>query len=143
MNTCLKCETTKSKKWKRGYCNSCYMKIWRNSNLVHIIEYDSSGDRRYKKAQRIAKKRKIDWQITFFDYLKLCNQSCFYCDNKLGKIVLYNIGLDRLDNNKGYIIDNVVSCCESCNMVKGDSLSCEEMKKVAELLISMRSLNKV
>jgi hypothetical protein len=31
---------------------------------------------------------------------------------------LYN-GLDRVDNTKGYIISNIVSCCGQCNRAKG------------------------
>jgi hypothetical protein len=31
----------------------------------------------------------------------------------------YN-GLDRVDNGKGYEIDNVVPCCKECNYAKCD-----------------------
>jgi len=27
-------------------------------------------------------------------------------------------GLDRIDNTKGYVIDNVVPCCGHCNLMK-------------------------
>lgn len=30
----------------------------------------------------------------------------------------YN-GIDRLDNSKGYTIDNSVACCSKCNIAKG------------------------
>lgn len=36
-------------------------------------------------------------------------QSCHYCE------VLPSGGLDRIDNTKGHIIDNVVPCCVKCN----------------------------
>ena len=29
-------------------------------------------------------------------------------------------GLDRVDNNKGYTIDNVVPCCKRCNYAKNN-----------------------
>lgn len=31
-----------------------------------------------------------------------------------------NNGIDRIDNNKGYTIDNVVPCCKMCNQAKND-----------------------
>jgi hypothetical protein len=30
-------------------------------------------------------------------------------------------GIDRLDNTKGYLLDNVVPCCTSCNFIKKDT----------------------
>ena len=32
-------------------------------------------------------------------------------------IYIYN-GIDRIDNNKGYTIDNIVPCCHICNQAK-------------------------
>jgi deferrochelatase/peroxidase EfeB len=34
-------------------------------------------------------------------------------------------GLDRVDNNRGYVFSNVVSCCFKCNQMKG-KLSVQE-----------------
>jgi len=45
---------------------------------------------------------------------------CIYCgtDNQ--------IGCDRIDNTKGHTINNVVPCCYSCNVARGDRFSHEE-----------------
>jgi len=45
----------------------------------------------------------------------LINRPCFYCGQKND-----TKGLDRVDNNKGYLIENVVSCCQQCNLMKRD-----------------------
>jgi hypothetical protein len=29
-------------------------------------------------------------------------------------------GIDRMDNTKGYVLGNIVSCCTECNYVKRD-----------------------
>jgi hypothetical protein len=29
-------------------------------------------------------------------------------------------GLDRIDNRKGYVSDNIVPCCSDCNLAKRD-----------------------
>ena len=40
---------------------------------------------------------------------------CFYCnllpENRLN-------GIDRMDNTKGYSVNNCVSCCKNCNFIK-------------------------
>ena len=44
----------------------------------------------------------------------MSNIECYYC-GKLGPS-----GIDRIDNNIGYIENNCVPCCKHCNYVKGD-----------------------
>ena len=51
------------------------------------------------------------------------------------------VGLDRLNNACGYIINNVVRCCSFCNYLRGDLLSPEETKAVVNLIMSMRQQN--
>jgi hypothetical protein len=63
-----------------------------------------------------AKKRGINFQISKTRFNELILQTCFYCDyKKEGEVN----GIDRVDNNKGYQDDNVVTCCEVCNQLKG------------------------
>jgi hypothetical protein len=44
----------------------------------------------------------------------LMMQPCFYCGETHAK------GLDRKDSNLGHSEDNVVPCCEKCNIILGD-----------------------
>ena len=63
-----------------------------------------------------AKKRGIHFDLTKTQFELLILQPCFYCTHcTQGEVN----GIDRLDNNKGYIEDNVVSCCKFCNLAKG------------------------
>jgi len=52
------------------------------------------------------------------------NKKCHYCFDDLNPT---GTGLDRKDNDKGYLIDNVVSCCCTCNRMRSDKFSYEEM----------------
>jgi hypothetical protein len=63
-----------------------------------------------------AKKRGIHFSLSKTQFQELIVQSCFYCGHHMNNEVN---GIDRLDNQKGYITDNVVSCCEICNVLKG------------------------
>lgn len=94
--------------------------------------------RRMSLGRSKAKSRGLEWLITIEEYHILILQPCHYCNNELGDPVEKGIGLDRIDNSKGYTIDNVLSCCAVCNVIRSDKLSKEEMEAVAKLIISMR-----
>lgn len=74
-----------------------------------------------------AKKRDYIFEIGREEFLKLITQNCFYCgsshsnkmppQNKKDSSFTYN-GIDRLDNNIGYVKNNVVTCCKQCNFLK-------------------------
>jgi len=65
---------------------------------------------RYYK--RNAKVRNLDWLLSNVEFDLLQSQICYFC----GKEPIN--GIDRLDNTKGYLFDNCVSCCTTCNRAK-------------------------
>lgn len=77
-----------------------------------------------------------EWELTIEQWWGLIDgQVCHYCGGALpesGK------ALDRKDNTRGYYIDNVVPCCRTCNEIKLDNLTYEEMLAVSALLKQMR-----
>lgn len=63
-----------------------------------------------------AKKRGIHFTLSKTHFESLIVKPCFYCnDKKEGEVN----GIDRVDNQKGYMEENVVPCCETCNVLKG------------------------
>jgi hypothetical protein len=85
---------------------------------------------------RNARKRDIEFSLTEEQFQKLTKGICYFCGQEPNREVkhhltrrnkkLYNYnnhylhnGVDRLDNNKGYTLDNCVSCCRTCNVAKG------------------------
>jgi hypothetical protein len=75
-----------------------------------------------------AKKRNLKFQLSNNQLKQLFCRPCFYCNsppittisgNRTNGSFTYN-GIDRIDNNKGYTIDNCISCCKICNRAKGD-----------------------
>lgn len=75
--------------------------------------------------QRSAKKRGLEFKLTFEDVQEITQKKCHYCGAKPSGILkpmhkhdfVYN-GIDRFDNTKGYLKDNCVPCCTSCNTAK-------------------------
>lgn len=80
-----------------------------------------------------AKARGYKWNISMKFFLLTTKQNCFYCGSLPSNIhqrkdcngkYMYN-GMDRIDNDKGYIEDNIVPCCKICNLAKGTSTPLE------------------
>jgi hypothetical protein len=63
-----------------------------------------------------ATKRNISWNIPDLEAFELCTKPCHYCGLK--RYLPERNGLDRIDNSKGYSLDNVVTCCKWCNSGK-------------------------
>lgn len=84
--------------------------------------------------EMVSKKNFIKW------YAKQ-PKVCVYCGIKeedLGKTDdLFNattsrLSIDRMDNEKGYVLDNMVLACRRCNYMKSNFFSFDEMKNVGE-----------
>lgn len=69
----------------------------------------------YNSAKQSAKHRKIHFGLTFDDFSKIRIGNCYYCGRLLPAT---GGGLDRIDSNLGYAIENVRPCCASCNYAK-------------------------
>ena len=85
----------------------------------------------FLKAQKQAVERGKTWLLTRDEYYHLVDHLCFYCDDTLG---ISGLRLDRIDNDGGYEVDNVVPCCYRCNMVRGRWLTVDLMLKVGKVL---------
>lgn len=102
----------------------------------HAFKYRRSTRGRFAFLKSDANRRKLEMTLTIEEFGVLREQPCEYCGSALADT---GGGLDRKDNAIGYILGNVVPCCHSCNVFKGDRLSYEEMKAVMQLLKTMRS----
>lgn len=87
----------------------------------------------YYTYKRFAEKRGLDFLIDKKVFLEIVKSNCYYCGQEPSNIhkpkankteFIYN-GVDRVDNDKGYVEGNVVPCCKICNKAK-DVLNKEE-----------------
>lgn len=72
-----------------------------------------------------ARRRGLDWCLSEGKCAALFCAGCYYCGSEpksklLGysRSVFYYNGIDRVDNDKGYVESNCVSCCCICNKAK-------------------------
>lgn len=94
-----------------------YRRKWRAANPDKVKLYSRhQGDplrRKYGKAKASAVRRRHSFHLSFDQYRDLlASAHCYYCG---GTSI---IGLDRIDSQVGYEIQNVVPCCKYCNTLK-------------------------
>lgn len=139
---CPKCQTIKSADRFRknksqasglvSYCKDC-------RDILDPVDYEKLRNRdrnkdigrRYNLAIGLAKKHKREWSISFELFSKLMQEKCHYCHWDLNTT---GYGLDRVNNDLGYIPDNVLPCCAVCNAVKSNILNYDEMVEVGLLI---------
>lgn len=78
-------------------------------------EYGRRPDRIFKVYQWAAKRRNLTFNLTYEQFLTFWQKPCFY-----GQHGIETIGLDRINNDAGYEMNNVVPCCKVCNYMKAD-----------------------
>lgn len=82
----------------------------------------------YNRYKREALRKKYAFEITIEEFTEITQRNCHYCDatptpfatgNNQRRNGLYvGNGIDRMDNNIGYIYENCVPCCTECNYAK-------------------------
>lgn len=90
---------------------------------------------RYNIYKKNAKKRSLQFNLIRDEFALLTSQPCYYC-GEYSHIYFEEeySGLDRIDSSKGYIIDNVVPCCEMCNRMKLDYNTSDWLLKMNKIL---------
>lgn len=91
-----------------------------------------------------AKNRKINVSFSKDEFIKLWDnqkQECFYCKRPLEKIQNENginrgkrLTVDRINNRKGYELDNIVLSCFRCNRIKSDYFTKKEILKIGKII---------
>lgn len=88
---------------------------------------------RFSRAKAIVKKRKkYSWELTEDEYCQLIALPCTYCGFPTYDAT--GIGLDRIDNTKGYSPDNVLPCCGECNRIRSNFYTVPEMKLIGKVV---------
>lgn len=94
-----------------------------------------------------ASKRGLEFSLTFEECMAMFSSNCFYCNAEPSNVIksnynngdfIYN-GIDRVDNNLGYVASNVVPCCKQCNNAKW-ILSKDEFLKLIKRIFEYKCL---
>lgn len=127
-NCCLECKELQLIEefiTERGLsynCNKCRaeMNIY-TQNRIRLDTYTNYI--RLQEIERSAIRRDIEFHLESEEVLHLITQSCHYCNRYYEYINSHaepysKMGIDRIDSDKHYTIDNVVTACKVCNRMK-------------------------
>jgi hypothetical protein len=96
----------KEKRKKEYQNNKKFFRDRMNKYLYSLVGQYHNYKKRAKRDNIIFELSKEDCKIYY-------ETNCYYCGDKIK-----GIGIDRVDNLKGYVIDNCVPCCSECNFMK-------------------------
>ncbi len=102
-------------------CKSCYAE-----NVNKVIRFQPAHRQRTIKAD--AAKRDRSYTLTQDQFMSFWQKPCVYCGDPIA-----TIGLDRIDNSKGYEMGNIVPCCKVCNGMKSDQTFDDFMDRCARI----------
>jgi hypothetical protein len=122
---CITCNMIKNTMDIGSFLKKCAeISIHNNLNIINSDDYrikfhkdmslpDTTSS--YNLYKHKAKDRNINFNITEREYLNIIKNNCYLCGKTNSKKI---IGIDRVDNNIGYELDNCKSCCKYCNYMK-------------------------
>jgi hypothetical protein len=115
-----------------GLCHAC----------AHKVNPYAAG---YGRLLHNIKTRGIAVEITLEQFQELCRiPNCHYCDTPINRSLVRGekgyrgYFVDRKDNAVGYLVENCVPCCWSCNQAKGNRYSYEEFLMISRNLKEFR-----
>lgn len=92
--------------------------------------------------RRAETKLQTTFALTLAQFAELCKSNCYYCGAPPAMAARMGLakpgeplsnGVDRIDNNYGYIMENVVPCCTYCNQMKLDRSTREFLEQVERI----------
>lgn len=151
----------------KGLCISCCGKqVWSNKDYAEMQSKSHRGkEKKYYKIpyaesnfrglfysyRKSAETRGLDFNLTSDQFRLLTKMNCYYCgveplqiyDKKCSKYNGYWIhnGIDRLSDDNGYQIDNVVTCCKKCNYAKQGMTDIEFLNHIRKIYEHHLSFN--
>jgi hypothetical protein len=87
-------------------------------NKLYPNAFDNSKKVYYTKYKQRATQRNIEFDMSEELFEEIRKNNCYLCGKSNSEDNL--MGIDRIDSKRGYVIDNIKSCCKSCNYIKKD-----------------------
>jgi len=106
-----------------------YCREYRKKHKEMFRKIENQPKRIFSRTKHQAKVRKINWDLTFNEFMEFWQKPCIYCGKSID-----TIGLDRIDTKKGYSIDNIGSCCGWCNTMKLDHTTKEFFEQCKRII---------
>lgn len=120
-------------------CGCIRQQIMSSQRYSLLPENEAAYNILYKNYKTNAKYRNIGFDLTKEEFKEFTQNNCYYCgkipsqlSNSTTGSYIYN-GIDRVDNAKGYTVDNCVACCGDCNRIKRN-ISVDMCRQIIEFV---------
>jgi hypothetical protein len=137
---CKMCNRLKSDHTVQEFINHCisikYYQTSHTPSKVRLI-WPTKNAANYCSYAKRSSQRGLEFALSSEEFITLRTGQCYLCGTQ-GSIAKQN-GIDRIDANKGYTLDNCASCCAWCNRFKNDS-ELEEFKTHCSVIASYNSM---
>ena len=109
---------------QREFARSMCVRI--HHTTVKLASGESALRKLYYTYKKSASKRILEFSLSKDEFKDITSKSCVYCGiaplqkyetYANGSVYYYN-GIDRVNNDIGYTVDNSVPCCFRCNSAK-------------------------
>jgi hypothetical protein len=135
-------EFWKNKSGKDGFysmCKECcqkrgkeYYQEHKKERKIYRRKHRHTLNGRYFTYKNTAKKRNLKFDLTLEQFEKITSQLCYYCREYTKDREF--CGIDRVNSNFGYVLDNCVPCCETCNYMKRNLTTEEFLSHIKKIL---------
>lgn len=138
---CKVCTEENKQKWRKNNRKKYLESMKAYNELVmndpeKLAKRRSSGRKagrrpngRYTSIKFKARDRGYEFNLTKGEFMTFWGQDCHYCGDHIE-----GIGIDRVDNDKGYELSNCVPCCGDCNKMKMTKTIPEFIQKCKKIL---------
>lgn len=125
-------------------CGCLQRECQKSLGAKHSLPYGVAAfNATYASYKKGALNRGYEFSISKEYFKKIVIQPCIYCGESLTQEKRHRTngmygsfkytGIDRYDNNKGYVEGNCVPCCKRCNRIKTD-MTVKELETIINTL---------
>jgi hypothetical protein len=116
-NTCKSCRKLEKEEYSKQphikLKQQQYYQVHKEEFRKRMSKHYHSLNGQYHQYKKRAKKGGVEFTLSQEECIPFFNTTCTYCGGSIK-----GLGIDRLDNKKGYICNNITPCCSTCNFMK-------------------------
>ena len=137
-------KSNQTKTRKNCWCLECCREVAKEYRQTPAGIYQNiKGRCKYNERHDAYNRKHHKFNITkkeFIEWYEKQPKLCAYCDIPEEKLSLLKdstnkskkLNIDRIDNDKGYEIGNMVLSCTRCNYIKSDFFTFDEMREIGQ-----------
>lgn len=156
VSCCIECNKSKSSRSVVDFLNhASRIDVHDQNSIVSHVKNDTRAETEfYRRYIKGANGRDMAFDVTREEFIGVSTKPCYFCgrepkhyklDWRTNRGIITN-GVDRYDNDIGYVLDNMVPCCQECNVAKltthGDTFI-DKHRKIAQRFPSMLEFYRV